>query len=80
VTIGQKGSESGETLRHEEHSLGARITLERNAPIAPWVITCGIYRWMFHTRFFGSEDEAISEYNKMKISLSEIRAPFGDPD
>lgn len=80
ATLGQKGSENGETIRDEEHSVGARITLECNTTVAPFAITCGIYGWMFHTRFLSTEDEATSEYEKMKASLAEILAPFGKPD
>ncbi len=70
----------GETIRDEEHDLGARITLERNADIAPCAITCGIYGWMVHTRFFVTEEEAAAEYDKMKASLSEIVERIGDPN
>jgi hypothetical protein len=35
---------------------------------------------MFHTRFFATEEEAASEYDKMKVSLAEIVAPFENPD
>jgi hypothetical protein len=78
-TFGQKGTASGETLRDEEHALGARITLEQNTNIAPFAITCAIYGWMVHTRFFGAEDEAMAEYDKMKSAISEIIKPFSDP-
>jgi len=77
--FGLKGSESGETIRDEEHVQGARITLEKNAAIAPFAITCGIYGWMVHTRFFATEVEARAEYDKMKASLSEIVERFSDP-
>ena len=80
MTLGLKGSESGETIRDEEHVQGARITLEQNANIAPFTITCGIYGWMVHTRFFATEDEAVAEYDKMKASLSEIVERFSDPN
>jgi hypothetical protein len=80
TTLGQKGSENGETIRDEEHSVGARITLECKTTIAPFAITCGIYGWMFHTRFLSTEDEATSEYERMKASLAEIIAPFSNPD
>lgn len=79
-TLGQKGSEDGETIRDEEHPLGSRITLERDTTAAPFAITCGIYGWMFHTRFFSTEDEATSQYVKMKDSLSELLAPLEDPN
>jgi hypothetical protein len=78
-TVGQKGSACGETIRDEEHALGARITLEQNTNIAPFAITCGIYGWMVHTRFFGAEDEAIAEYDKMTSAISDIIKPFSDP-
>ena len=71
-TLGQTGSEQGVTLRDEEHALGARITLERAAQTAPFAITCGIYGWMLHTRFFATEDEANSQYEQMKDALSAL--------
>jgi len=71
-SIGQLGSESGNIVRDEEHGDGARITLERGAQHAPFAITCGIYGWMVHTRFLGTELEAQSEYEKMKAELSKI--------
>jgi hypothetical protein len=80
ATLGLKGSESGETIRDEEHTVVARITLEKNASIAPFAITCGIYGWKVHTRFFATEDEAVTEYDKMKASLSAIVERFSDPN
>lgn len=72
ATIGQNGSEEGSIVRDEEHSLGARITLERATRIAPFAITCGIYGWMMHTCYFSSEPEANAQYGLMKTSLSEL--------
>ena len=72
VTLGLRGSEEGIVTRDEEHVLGARITLEREASVAPFAITCGIYGWMMHTRFFDSEAEAEEQYDLMKNSLSEL--------
>ena len=77
-TIGLVGSESGTIIRDEEHSEGARITIERGGNIAPCNITCGIYGWMVHTRFFGSEEEAQIEFNKMRQELGEIIKLIGD--
>ncbi len=71
-TIGLPGSEEGVVIRDEEHSLGARITLERAASVAPFAITCGIYGWMMHTCFLGSEAEAESQYDRMRSSLSAL--------
>ncbi len=72
ATLGLPGSEEGTVVRDEEHLLGARITLERAASVAPFSITCGIYGWMMHTRFFDSEAEAEEQYDLMKQSLSAL--------
>ena len=72
AALGQAGSEEGVVVYDEEHPLGARITLERAARIAPFAITCGIYGWMMHTCFFGSEDEAEAQYGLMKDSLTAL--------
>ncbi len=72
ATLGLPGSEEGIVIRDEEHSLGARITLERETSVAPFAITCGIYGWMMHTCFLGSQSEAESQYDLMKNSLSEL--------
>jgi len=71
-SIGQRGSESGLIVRDEEHGGGARITLEREGKTAPFAITCGIYGWMVHTRFFGTESEAQREFESMRAELSRI--------
>ena len=71
-TVGHHGSEDGVIVRDEEHKLGARITLERDASNAPFAITCGIYGWMFHTRYFGSEERAAADFERMKLGLAQI--------
>jgi hypothetical protein len=71
-TLGQKGSEDGAILRDEEHSLGARISLERDTSVAPFAITCGIDGWMLHTRYFSSENEAGAQYDAMKSALGAL--------
>lgn len=83
TSVGDVGSESGIIIRDVEHSDGARITLERNGGTVPFGITCGIYGWMVHTRYFSREAEAQQEFDKMQESLDEIlrRIPFDDdPD
>jgi hypothetical protein len=77
-TLGQQGSAQGETVLDEEHPTGARITLERNTSIAPFAITCGIYGWMVHTRYFETEPEARSQYDTMKRALSELISTEGE--
>jgi hypothetical protein len=82
-SIGQHGSEDGVIIRDEEHGDGARITLERDSTHAPYAITCGIYGWMFHTRYFGSESEAQSEFQSMRDAIDKIVAAIPmetDPD
>lgn len=71
-TLGQHGSEQGLILRDEEHELGARITIENGCRTAPFAITCGIYGWMVHTRFFNDQAEAEAQYEAMKNSLDEL--------
>jgi hypothetical protein len=72
TTVGSRGSESGVILLDDEHSLGARITLERDGASAPFSITCGIYGWMVHTRFFGDLQDAELAFDAMKHDLSEL--------
>jgi hypothetical protein len=71
-SIGLPGTECGSIVRDDEHDLGARITLERRARAAPWTITCGIYDWMVHTRFFSTEEQAREAFDAMKIELGQI--------
>jgi hypothetical protein len=73
-SLGGRGSEDGVIIRDEEHRDGARITLEQDATTAPFVITCGIYGWMVHTRFFSSPSIAGEEYDRMKEGLSAVLA------
>ncbi len=79
ATVGEIGSEAGVILRDEEHVGGARITLERaetrrlfRRPVIRYAITCGIYGWMVHTRFFTTEEMAVQAYQAMKPELARI--------
>ncbi len=74
ATLGQTGSESGIILCDEEHSHGARITLEKGGDIAPFSITCGVYGVLVHTRFFADEAEGQKAYDLMKPGLASIAA------
>ena len=71
-TVGKRGSECGITIRDEEYPGAARITLERKCQTSPFAITCGIYGWMMHTRFFTTEAEALAAYSAMQAALSSI--------
>jgi hypothetical protein len=72
ATLGTRGSEAGSIILDEEYNEGARISLERATSVAPFAITCGVYGRLMHTRYFGSEAEAKSEYDAMKIVLKQI--------
>jgi hypothetical protein len=69
-SVGSVGSEGGEILRDEEHEAGARVTLKRGSRYIS--VSCNVYGWMDHTRFFGSLTEAQREYILMKSSLSNM--------
>ena len=69
-SIGQRGSEGDSILRDEEHPDGSRITLEGGGK--SFSITCGIYGWMVHTRFFSDETEAQNAFDEMKAGLVNI--------
>lgn len=71
ATVGDQGSEHGVILLDDEHTDGARITLERDCrPTIPFAITCGIYGLLVHTRFFGEEIEARTQFDQMKNDLA----------
>jgi hypothetical protein len=72
TTLGGPGSENGAILLDDQHELGARITLERDTDTAPFAITCGVYGWMVHTRYFGDAQTAAAEFQQMKEGLGAI--------
>ncbi len=71
-SLGTSGTDDGAIVRDEEHQSGARMTLEEEGSSAPYTLTCGIYNWMFHTRFFTNEAEAREAFDEMKDDLEEI--------
>ncbi len=72
-TIGTVGADDGAVVRDEEHiSAAARITMEEESSFAPFVVTCQIYGWLRHTRYFEEEAEAENEFEVMKNELEEI--------
>lgn len=71
-TIGLTGSEGGVILIDEEHSDGARITLEEGCLRAPFAITCGVYGWLVHTRFMADDETAQHAIGEMKPALAAI--------
>jgi hypothetical protein len=69
-SIGKAGAEGGVILRDEEHESGARVTIKRGSNYVS--VSCSIYGWMDHTRFFGSVVEAQREYLLMKPLLANM--------
>jgi hypothetical protein len=80
TTVGTRGSEDGIIVLDEEHTQGARITLEKDGRIAPWAITCGVYGLMFHTRFFANRLTADAEYAAMKTALDALVSQLDPAD
>lgn len=74
ATIGKTGSEGGVITLDDEHSSGARITLETGCLRAPYAITCGVYGWLVHTRFLADEETAQHAIAEMKPALAAIVA------
>lgn len=75
ATLGQSGSEGGTIVLDDEHASGARITLERDtAHSVPFAITCGVYGWMVHTRFFSDRQTAQAAVDAMKPDLAALAA------
>ena len=79
ATLGKVGSEGGSIIREERHTDGARICLERlskrrflRSPIVSYAITCGIFGWMVHTRFFDTAEDASVDYEAMKSEIVSI--------
>lgn len=69
-SIGEVGSEGGEILRDEEHVDGARVTLKRGGNYIS--VSCNVYGWIDHTRFFNSISEAQREYLLMRASVGNM--------
>ena len=66
-SIGSLSAEGGVILRDEEHASGARVTLKRGSSYIS--VSCNVYGWMDHTRFFGSIMEAQREFILMRSSV-----------
>ena len=71
-TIDLTGGEGGRIIRDEEHTGGARITLEQQCKMAPFAITCGIYGWMVHASFYADQMAAEDDYDHQKTELARI--------
>jgi hypothetical protein len=79
-TVGTRGSEEGLIALDDEHPGGARITLESEirfggetaSKTVPFAITCGLYGWFVHTRYFSSETDAREAFAQMKLELERM--------
>lgn len=69
-SIGRISSEGGVTLLDYEHQNGARITLKRSDKYIS--VSCNIYKWIDHTRCFGTVADAECEYKSMKAMLEDV--------
>lgn len=66
-SIGKTSAEGGVILRDEEHPRGARITLKQGKTFI--AVSCHIYGWIDHTRFFNTLTEAQREFVIMRAAL-----------
>lgn len=71
-SIGMAGAEGGVIMNDEEHPSGARITFRRGTGYIS--VSCNLYGWMDHTRFFDAASDAWREYAAMKAMLDEVLA------
>ena len=69
-SIGRVSAEGGVILHDEEHVSGARVTLKRGSKYVS--VSCNVYGWMDHTRFFSTITEAQREYLLMRSSLGNM--------
>jgi hypothetical protein len=69
-SIGTTGAEGGVILRDEEHERGGRVTLKQGSNYIS--VSCHIYGWIDHTRFFYTVADAQREYVIMKNMLGSM--------
>jgi hypothetical protein len=69
-SIGKVSAEGGVILRDEANKRGARITLKKGSTYIS--VSCHLYGWMDHTRFFNTVAEAQREFVLMRASLGSI--------
>ncbi len=69
-SIGKTSAEGGLIMRDEVHSGGARITFKRGSGYIS--VSCNLYGWVDHTRFFGTASDAQREYMAMKDALASV--------
>jgi len=72
TTLGTEGSENEIIVKDEEHSDGARITLEKEADGVPFAITCGVYGLFVHTVYCSDIGSSMKQYEDMKKDIKKI--------
>ena len=77
-TIGTKGPHEGSIVIDEEHTAGARLTLERKGEIAPFAITVAIYGSLLHSVFAALESETMQLCETLKEVLERILSETND--
>ncbi len=71
-TIGQSGSEGGYIIEDIEYHEGARITIEKDAGLAPHAITLGIYGLLFHTKLVSTSTEVMHFVARTKALVESL--------
>jgi len=69
-SIGKTSPEGGLIMRDEQHPGGARITFKRGSGYIS--VSCILFGWVDHTRFFGTASDAQREYVAMKAALTDV--------
>ena len=69
-SIGTLSAEGGLIMRDEVHPGGGRITFKRGSGYIS--VSCNLYGWADHTRFFGTASDAQREYVAMKAALTSV--------
>ena len=69
-SIGKIGAEGGVILRDEEHARGGRVTLKQGKAFVS--VSCHVYGWIDHTRFFNTLGEAQREFIIMRTTLGSM--------
>ena len=77
-SIGKVSAEGGLIMRDEEHPGGARITFKRGSGHIS--VSCNLYGWVEHTRFFGTTADAQRVAPCAHASLPERRSRENAPD
>lgn len=79
-SLGTAGEDGGIIVADFAHDLGARMTLEALGDGTSFAMTCGIYGWFFHTRFFDSRETADRASADMQAALDVILQTYPEKD